>query len=215
MDNRSNGRRKVLAAWGVLAGAAALLTAAAFSDAIYLNFGTGADGSGIGGGGTGKVYNLQVAAVNPDGTFKTDGTWMEADDPKGVNIKLPGAESLFPGSTPATVQIPIRNQSENIGSTLNLKLINTDPAKTSVDYLGALRFDIAMPAPHGGGAAIALTDKTFAELSAGVPLNNLAAKEASSVTVTVKLPDQGSETANNNLNGKAAWIQANLYGQSR
>jgi hypothetical protein len=214
MENRSNGRRKVLAAWGVLAGLAAVLTAAAFSDAIYLNFGTGAKDSGIGGGGTDKAYNLQVGALNPDGTFKNDGTWIEADAKAGVDIKLAGAESLFPGSQPATVEIPIRNASADIGSTLGLKLINRDTAKTSPEYLAALRFEITMPATTTGTSPISLTNKTFNDLASGVALNGLAPKADVKVTVKVTLPDQGDETSNNALNGKAAWIQANFYGQS-
>jgi hypothetical protein len=204
-----------MAAWGVLAGVAALITTAAFTDAAYLNLGTGADGSGIGGGGVDKIYNIQIGALNADGTFKNDGTWIEADDPAGVNVKLPGAESMFPGGPSSTVVIPVKNASPTLTSTLRIRLVNHDPAKTSMPYLNALRFTIAMPVTVQGSTAINLTDKTWTDLSAGLALNDLAPGGTSTVTLTVTLPNQATQAENDALNGKAAFLQAVFDGTSK
>ncbi|MDR1791370.1 MAG: hypothetical protein LBR20_06930 [Propionibacteriaceae bacterium] len=212
---QSKNRRKALTAWGALVGLVALLTTAAFTDAIYLNFGTGTDDTGIGGGGDGtKSYNLQVGATNTDGTFKNDNTWQEADDPKGVPIKLAGAEALFPGSPAATVEIPVKNASKAMGSTLAIKLVNHDPSKTDVNYLNALRFTISMPATVSGSNPVLAQDKTFNELSSGLALNDMKAETVSKITVTVTLPSQG-QPADDALNGKAAFVQAVLSGNSK
>ena len=210
-------RRKGLVAWGALAGVAALLTTAAFTDVARLNIGA----NGI--GGADSTYNIQVGATDADGRFIPG--WQEADGPAGVPIALDGAESLFPGSSPVEVAIPVRNDSANFDSSLALTLVQLadveatedEPGRvTDADYLSSLRFSVAMPATSLDTAAVAASDLTFAQLQA-LALNDLAADEESTVTLSVRLLTQeesGASFDDNSLAGKGAYVQAVLDGAS-
>lgn len=205
-------RRKGLIAWGALAGVAALITTAAFTDVARLNLGS----SGI--GGSDSSYNIQVGATDDGGNF-IDG-WQEADEPAGVPINLAGAQGLYPGSDPVSVTIPVRNDSVHFDSSLALTLAQlADDAEagrvTDAHYLASLRFDVSMPATSMAPAA-AHTNLTYAQVQA-LALNDLAAEEESSVTLTVHLltqEDSGAAWDDNSLGGKGAFIQAVLDGSS-
>lgn len=211
-DDRSR-RRKALVAWGSLAGVAALLTTAAFTDVARLNLGSG------GLGGSDATYNIQVGATDAEGAFIPG--WQEADDAAGVPIALTGAESMFPGSTPISIEIPVRNDSPTFASSLALGLNQlADDAGagrvTDADYLSSLRFDVQMPATSRDAAAVTETGLTFAEADALV-LNELAADEESTVTLTIALLSQsesGAAHTDNSLAGKGAFLQAQLDGAS-
>lgn len=206
-------RRKGLVAWGALAGVAALLTTAAFTDVARLNIG----GNGI--GGADSTYNIQVGATDADGRFVAG--WQEADGPAGVPIALDGAESLFPGSSPVEVTIPVRNDSTHFDSSLALTLVqladDVDTGRvTDADYLSSLRFSVAMAGTSLDAAALSASDLTFAEVQA-LALNDLAAEEESAVTLTVRLLTQvesGASFDDNTLAGKGAYVQAVLDGAS-
>lgn len=206
-------RRKGLVAWGALAGVAALLTTAAFTDVARLNVGA----NGI--GGADSTYNIQVGATDADGRFVAG--WQEADGPAGVPIALDGAESLFPGSAPIAVTIPVRNESAHFDSSLALTLVRlADDAGagrvTDDDYLSSVRFSVDMPGTSLDAAAVSATDLTFAEVQA-LELNDLAAEEESTVRLTVRLlsqADSGAPFDDNSLAGKGAYIQAVLDGSS-
>jgi hypothetical protein len=212
-DDRSR-RREALVAWGALAGVAALLTTAAFTDVARLNLGSG----GI--GGSDSTYNIQVGGTDGDGTFVA-GTWQEADDAAGVPIAISGAESVFPGSTPISVEIPVRNDSTAFASSLSLTLSQlADDAGagrvTDANYLSSLRFDVAMPGTSRDATPVAESGLTFAQASA-VVLNELAAEEESTVTLTIALLSQsesGAAFGDNTLSGKGAFLQATFDGTS-
>jgi len=208
-------RRKGLVAWGALAGVAALITTAAFTDNAFLNLG-GANGIG----GADSTYNIQVGATDAEGVFLNDGTWQEADDPIGVPVFLEGAQSLFPGSEAISVDIPVRNDSAHFTSSLAISLAqladDTEAGTvTDANYLASLRFDVTMPATELG-AAVSHTDLTFAEVSA-LALNDLAAEEETTVSLSIRLlsqADSGAAWEDNTLSGKGAFIQAVLDGSS-
>ena len=206
-------RRKGLVAWGALAGVAALLTTAAFTDVARLNIGA----NGI--GGADSTYNIQVGATDADGRFVAG--WQEADGPAGVPIALDGAESLFPGSSPVEVTIPVRNDSAHFDSSLALTLVRlADDAGegrvTDDDYLASVRFSVHMPGTSLDAAAVSASDLTFAEVQA-LALNDLGAQESSTVRLTVRLlsqADSGASYDDNSLAGKGAYVQAVLDGTS-
>lgn len=204
-------RRKGIVAWGVLAGVAALATTAAFTDRAYLNLG-GSNGIG----GSDSTYNIQVGATDAAGNF-VEG-WQEADDEAGVDILIDGADSLYPGSDPVSIDIPVRNDSTVFGSTLALTLLDRapsgDPELTSdEDYLEALRFDVRMPAVDGQ-PAVEQTDLIFEQVQA-LELSDLGPDVESVVTVSIRLgtfAEHGLE--HNSLMGKGAFVQAIFDGSS-
>jgi hypothetical protein len=206
-------RRKGLVAWGALAGVAALITTAAFTDNAFLNLG-GANGIG----GADSTYNIQVGATDAEGRF-VEG-WQEADDPIGVPVFLEGAQSLFPGSDAIGIDIPVRNDSAHFTSSLAISLAqiadDVDAGKvTDANYLASLRFDVTMPATELG-AAVSHTDLTYAEVSA-LALNDLAAEEETTVSLSIRLlsqADSGAAWEDNTLSGKGAFLQAVLDGSS-
>jgi hypothetical protein len=206
-------RRKGLVAWGALAGVAALITTAAFTDNAFLNLG-GANGIG----GADSTYNIQVGATDAEGRF-VEG-WQEADDPIGVPVFLEGAQSLFPGSDAIGIDIPVRNDSAHFTSSLAISLAqiadDVDAGKvTDANYLASLRFDVTMPATELG-AAVSHTDLTYAEVSA-LALNDLAAEEETTVSLSIRLlsqADSGAAWEDNTLSGMGAFLQAVLDGSS-
>jgi hypothetical protein len=208
-------RRKGLVAWGALAGVAALLTTAAFTDNAFLNLG-GANGIG----GADSTYNIQVGATDAEGVFLDDGTWQEADDPIGVPVFLEGAQSLFPGSDAIGIDIPVRNDSAHFTSSLAITLGQlADDAEagnvTDANYVSSLRFDVTMPATSLAAAATH-TGLTYDEVQA-LALNDLAAQEESVVSLGIRLlsqADSGAAYEDNTLSGKGAFLQAVLDGSS-
>ncbi|WP_431837697.1 hypothetical protein [Cellulomonas sp. Y8] len=206
-------RRKGLVAWGALAGVAALITTAAFTDNAFLNLG-GANGIG----GADSTYNIQVGATDAEGRF-VEG-WQEADDPIGVPVFLEGAQSLFPGSEAIGIDIPVRNDSAHFTSSLAISLAqiadDLEAGKvTDANYLASLRFDVTMPATQLG-AAVTHTDLTFDQVSA-LALNDLAAEEETTVSLSIRLlsqADSGAAWEDNTLSGKGAFLQAVLDGSS-
>ncbi len=211
-DDRSR-RRKALVAWGSLAGVAALLTTAAFTDVARLNLGSG----GI--GGSDASYNIQVGATDATGQFVPG--WQEADDVAGVPIALTGAEALFPGSAPISIEIPVRNDSATFASSLSIGLtqLADDVAAgrvTDASYLSSLRFGIEAAGTSRGPVPVVSDGLTFDQM-ASLTLNELAPGEETTVTLTVTLLSQaesGAAHTDNSLSGKGAFLQARLDGTS-
>lgn len=204
-------RRRGLLAWGALVGVGALATTAAFTDVARLNI--GADGIG----GADSTYNLQVGATDEAGAFVV-GEWQEADTPAGVTIALPGAEGVFPGSSPVSVTIPVRNDSSTFDSSLGLTLLDRGEGTSATDasYLSSLRFTVAMPSTTLEQSPLLESDLTFSEVQA-LELHPLTAGEKSTVTLSVRLLAQAesdSEVEDNALAGKGASLQAVLDGSS-
>lgn len=208
---KKKGRKRAIIAFGSLLGIAALATSAAFTDFANLNLGSNGIGT--------DSYNIQVVGTDPVTGEIAQGTWQEADTTEGAPIAIVGAETMFPGSAPITVDIPVRNTSANIASSLGLGLVKIPDAGQNVtdpNYLSSLRFDIEQPATSRNAVAFTATDKTFAEL-ASLALNELDGLEESNVTITIRLLDQATSGAayeDNALNGKKAFIQAQFTGSS-
>ena len=204
-------RTRAVVGLGAVVAIAAGVTAAAFTDFANLNLGA----NGIGA----DQYNIQVVDTDPTTGAQIPGSWQEANTPAGAPIELVGANTIFPGSTPISVDIPVRNASATLNSTLSLGLVQLPDAGANVtdpDYLSSLRFTVTMPATSLGATPISVTDQTFAELST-LALNGLAAGEESSVTIEVRLLTQaesGSTFTDNDLNGMKAFIQAQFNGTS-
>ncbi|WP_085368133.1 hypothetical protein [Leifsonia sp. NCR5] len=208
---RRSSRKRAFLALGAVVAVGAGITAAAFTDFANLNLGA----NGIGA----DQYNIQVVDTDPVTGVQNPGSWQEADTPAGAPIELVGAQTLFPGSAAISVDIPVRNASTTLGSTLTLTLAQLPDAGANVtdaNYLSSLRFSYAQAATSVDGTAISGTDLTFAQLN-DVALNGLAAGEESSVTITVRLLDQAESGAafdDNSLNGAKAFVQAQFNGTS-
>lgn len=208
---RRSSRKRAFLALGAVVAVGAGITAAAFTDFANLNLGA----NGIGA----DQYNIQVVDTDPVTGTQIPGAWQEANTVAGAPIELVGAQTLYPGSAPISVDIPVRNASTSLGSTLTLSLAQLPDAGADVtdpNYLSSLRFSYSQAATSVDGTAITGTDLTYAQLNA-VALNGLAAGEESSVTITVRLLDQAESGAafdDNSLNGSKAFIQAQFNGTS-
>ena len=209
---RFSTRERALFGLGAVVAVAVAITAAAFTDFANLNLGAG----GIGSAGQ---FNIQVVDTDPVTGAQIPGQWQEANTAAGAPIELVGAQALYPGSAPITVSIPVRNDSTGFGSTLALSLAQLPDAGANVtdpNYLSSLRFSYSQAATTLSPAPVSGTDLTFAELNA-ITLNELAAGEESSVTITVRLLTQAESGAafdDNSLNGRQAFLQAQFNGSS-
>lgn len=208
---RHSTRVRAFLALGAVVAVAAGVTAAAFTDFANLNLGTNGIGTG--------VYNIQVVDTDPVTGAQIPGQWQEADSIAGAPIEIVGADTIFPGSAPISVAIPVRNASTALNSTLTLTLAQLPDAGADVtdpNYLSSLRFSYDQPATSLSPTAISGTDLTFTQLNA-ITLNSLAAGEESSVTITVRLLTQAESGAvfdDNSLNGSKAFVQAQFNGSS-
>ncbi|MFC6356470.1 hypothetical protein [Luethyella okanaganae] len=196
-----SGRKRLFLAVGTLLGIAALTTAAAFTDFANLNLGNGTSDSGIGGE---NRFNIQVVGTDTNGV-PVPGTWQEANTAAGVNIKVPGANTITPGDT-VTTAIPFKNESPALLAKVSFSLqeragFTSDPA-----IRAALRYTIAL-----NGTAITGASNVTQDAVSNLDLGTYAANGGSGVlTVTVTLPDQGSAAANNALQGKISYVQAHF-----
>jgi hypothetical protein len=208
-------RRKAVLAWGSLAGIAALVTTAAFTDVARLN--VGAQGLG----GADSTYNIQVGATDASGQL-VPGAWQEADAVEGVPLALTGSDALAPGGPAAAMELPVRNDSRTFASTLDLSVDGlADDAGagrvTDPSYLASLRFTVSMQPTAGDPAVARHQGLTFAQMQT-LELNELAPGEESVVALSVTLLPQSESAApydDNALNGKGAYLQLRLDGSSR
>ena len=208
---KKNGRKRGIAAAGMLLVAGVLVTSAAFTDFANINLNGGTAGSGIGPGAD-NAFALMVAATNPDGSPKVDGSgnvadadWVRANTAAGIDYLLTGIDELAPGSGTATVTIPLKNNSK--GTMLTSITIEPQDGKTSdTTLLNALRFDVIQ-----NGVTIA-SGKTVANIG-DVQLSTLDGKATSKVTVVVSIADLGA-VANNTLADKTAYVTAHIDASS-
>ncbi|QTX03319.1 hypothetical protein [Agromyces archimandritae] len=202
------GKKRLIIAGGAVLAAGALATAAAFTDIANLNLGGGTEDSGIGGN---NRFNIQVVGTDTAGD-PVPGTWQEADTAEGVDIRVPGADVLYPGAAPVTVDIPFKNDSPVLSAAIDLDIVSSTPAgvtrsaeEQAADALIAagLRYTVAV-------------DNDV--LASGVPYSDiddldLGTYEAGSggeLTLTIELPGQGSPAADNALQGGIFWAQAHF-----
>lgn len=211
----ASARTRLVLSIGAVAGVGALVTAASFTDFANLNLGNGTDGSGIGAG----TFNIQVVGTDAAGA-PVAGTWQEADLPEGVDIAIPGADTITPGDT-IEVTLPYRNASASLGADIDLWLNEVPGQTSSPAYLAALRFTVL-----DGDGAVLVSDLTFDQLNAGsaaekISLTDaladgaLAAGDEDAITVEVSLVDYDADNAtgdadgmtNDVLNGGLAYVQ--------
>lgn len=196
------GLTRLIAAAGALAAVVALATAAAFTDFANLNLGNGTDDSGIGGN---NRFNIQVVGTDVDGN-PVVGTWQEANTEAGVNINVPGAALITPGDT-VSVEIPFRNESPVLSADIAFSLQDRPGYTSDPDIAAALRYTIAL---DGTDLVTAVNQAAVADLDLGV----WATGESGVLTVTITLPDQGGEAANNALQGQTSYVQAHFDASS-
>lgn len=192
------GKKRLIMGAGSLLIVGGLLTAAAFTDFANLNLGNGTDDSGIGGD---NRFNIQVVGTDTAGN-PVAGTWQEADTAEGVNINVPGSGTITPGDT-VSVDIPFRNESPVLSADVSFSLQDRPGFTSDPVIADALRYTVSLD-----GNPI-ITDATQDEVS-DIDLNVYTAGMWATLTVTIALPDQGSEDANNALQGQISYVQAHF-----
>jgi hypothetical protein len=212
-DDRRRGRRRLLIGAGSLLGIGALITAAAFTDFAFLDFGA------KGFGGDRNAYNIQVSN-GQEATVSSVSQWIEAN-PQAAPLDIAGADALSPGGKPLTVNIPVRNDSERLGSSLSLTLENTTESPSTADtaYARLLRFDYAAvpdatsepsrwtPVPSASFAAPGATST--------VDLGDLDSGEGRIVVLRVSLANGADQATTNAANGGHTAVRARIDGSSR
>ncbi|UCR88538.1 hypothetical protein [Mycetocola spongiae] len=200
--NKKTGRKRIYVAGGALLAVAALATTAAFNDFANLNIGNGTDDSGIGGN---NRFNIQVVATDAAGA-PILGQWQEADTADGVNIAVPGADTLTPGDT-ISVDIPFRNESPKLSADIDLSLNDRAGKVSDPEMVAALRYSVVV-----NGVSL-LSNGTQAQFNA-IDAGTFTAGTESSVRLSISLPDQGSEAANNALSEKVSFAQLHFNADS-
>jgi len=193
-----NGRKRMYLAAGSVAGIAALVTAAAFTDFANLNLGNGTDDSGVGGN---NRFNIQVVGTDAAGN-PVAGTWQEAATAEGVNINVPGADLITPGDT-VSVSIPFRNESPVLTADIAFSLQDRPGFTSDATIADALRYTVSLD-----GAPL-VTDATQAAV-ADLDLGDYPTGDSGELTISITLPDQGSGDANNALQGQVSYVQAHF-----
>lgn len=201
-NQKKSGQKRVLIAAGSLLGVGALAVAAAFTDFANLNLGNGT-GGGIGGGD--NTFNIMVVGTDTQGV-PVPGTWQEADTAEGVDIALVGADTITPGDT-ISVDIPVLNDSPKLAADLSLTLGDVPGKASDTDYASQLRYTVTVDGTD------VTTNATQSAVNA-LGLTQIAATADSNVKIAVTLLDQGSAAANNALQGKSAFVQAQFKAES-
>ncbi|QTX03497.1 hypothetical protein [Agromyces archimandritae] len=197
---KSAGKKRILLAGGAVLAAGALATAAAFTDFANLNLGTGADGSGIGGD---NRFNIQVVGTDAEGNPEP-GTWQEANTAEGVDILVPGADTITPGDT-VSVEIPFRNESPKLSADIAFSIQEITGKTSGAGIRDALRYTVLLDGEDvdpAGAHTLASTQS--------LDLGQFATGEQGVIELEISLPDQGSAAANNALNGQTAYVQAHF-----
>lgn len=219
--SQKSGRKRAIIAGGAILGVAALATTAAFTDFARLNL------NGEGGfGGASNSYNLVVSS-GQEATVAAvpEANWIEANPDAADIAPITGAEALVPGGNSIYVNIPVKNDSNSINSSLALTLENTaaisdDPTQAAKDaaYAGLMTFEVAQVAD----ASTTPTDwVTTTPLSFGangkttvLDLNNLSAQAGDVVVVKVTLKDGANAAETNAANGGGVKIEARFDSSS-
>lgn len=194
-------RKRIMIAGGSLLAVALLATAAAFTDFANLNLGNGA-GGGIGGD---NRFNIEVVGTDATGA-PVPGTWQDANTVEGVDILVVGAEEITPGDT-LGVEIPFRNESPKLSADIDFKLQDRPNLTSDPEMRDLLRYTVTLD-----GNAIA-TNQTQDQVNA-LDLGVYPAKAEATLALSITLPDQGSQAANNALQGKVSYVQAHFNAES-
>lgn len=210
---KHSGRRRAIIAGGALLGVAALTTAAALQDNAYLNLGGAGDGNGS--FGTVNKVNIRVVQTNADFTpkyqtfaaAKAANAWQEANDPAGVSFAIVGADALMPGSPDwKSVNIPFINDEESPSANLDVTLVDKGGDAVLRD---ALRFTVSVD----GTPLPGLTNVPYSTVVNKSMGGRVASGSGGVLSVSVNVPDQGSDAANNAIAGKTARIQAHVHAE--
>ncbi|MHA3684879.1 hypothetical protein ACXR2W_11565 [Leucobacter sp. HY1908] len=202
MKSATSGRKRIILASGGLLVVAGLATAAAFTDFANLNLGSGTDDSGIGGN---NRFNIQVVKTDPLGN-PVPGAWQEANTPEGVSINIPGADTITPGDT-ISVDIPFRNESPVLSADIDFKLQDRPNHVSSPEMRNALDYTVTLDGTE------LVTNVSQDEVN-DLDLGTYTSAKESVLKLTITLPDQGSEEANNALMEKVSYVQANFHASS-
>ncbi|MBP6685530.1 MAG: hypothetical protein KA158_08915 [Leucobacter sp.] len=199
---KARGKKRLMIAGGATLAIGALITAAAFTDFANLNLGNGTKDSGIGGN---NEFNIEVVGTDSSGN-PVPGTWQDANTIEGVDINVPGADSITPGET-VSVDIPFRNASPKLTADIQFDLQDR-PGKTSDPAIAAaLRYTVEL---NGTSLVSAATQATVKDLDLGKYVTG----EEGMLRLVIALPDQGSETANNALQKQVSYVQAHFEASS-
>lgn len=223
---RKSYRKRTAIAAGSLLGVAALITAAAFNDSAFLNFGNGNGGDGIGGGK--NAFDIQVVDTAPTtnlplaATYAAadkDALWQQADKAgaDGVTIGIKGAETITPGDTIST-SIPFKNDSPELAGDLVFSLANSPkgtssavPAGETKSMADLLNYSVVVKDAAGNTTAT-YSDLTQAKVK-NLDLGEYAAGTGGSVDVSITWTTAGIVDANN-YQGDSAFVQAQFVGSS-
>lgn len=182
VEDPKSGRKRLYIAGGSVLAAAALLTAAAFTDIANINLGAG---SGIGVGDS--SFALQVADVDEDGNpvipVDEDG-WVSAAGADGISYNIPGAEALEPNES-VTVEIPVRNASATLDGQLRVSFQDITAVPSPVT--DALLFSVAYT--DVDGTTELFENVGIDEANAAVE-SLLKAGTSGTFSVTVALPNE-------------------------
>ncbi|MDR1213275.1 MAG: hypothetical protein LBK54_04185 [Propionibacteriaceae bacterium] len=225
VEEKSRRRRAV----GIISSAAlgtallAGLTLAAFTDAEFAGLndnGTDKPGYGV------AAYNIQIRDKDPNGWVDTtmladhdsDNTSADVNDP--ILLVIDKADKIIPGdsTTYPSVSFQVRNSdASTVNSSIYFRLINRTGGSvtTDTDLLAALRFNVTIN--NGQTDTLKLQDKTFDELDdQTTTLVSASATPGAvfTITIQVKLPDQGSPAANGLLQSTHAYLIAAVDGTS-
>lgn len=163
---------------------------------------------------------LKVGATDEQGNA-IPGEWQEARDETGVSFAVPGAGSLFPGSVPVSVTVPVLNDSARSSASLALSLrqlpdLPAEGRVTDERYLGALRFSVEQPPTSLSPAAVPGGQDLTSDELRDLQVNSLAAHEESELTVTIRLAsaseDPSATWADDDLSGARAFVQLVIDG---
>lgn len=200
--SKSRGTKRLIIAGSATLAVGALITAAAFTDFANLNIGNGTDDSGVGGN---NRFNIQVVGTDSAGN-PVPGTWQEANTEEGVNVNVPGADIIMPGET-VSVDIPFRNESPRLAAEIQFALQDRPGKVSGAEIAAALRYTVALD-----GTAL-VSDATQASVKA-LDLGTYLTEEEGTLTLSISLPDQGSQEANNALQGQVSFVQAHFDASS-
>lgn len=211
---KKNGKKRAIITAGALLGAGALISAAAFTDFALLNL------NGEGGfGGADNAYNLVVSNAQ-EAKVSEVGTWVEANPEAEDVAPIEGADSLVPGGAPLYVNLPVKNDSKSMGSTLAISFENiTDDASESAEqiaknvaYAGLISFEVAEV--DDASDLTAAVWQPVSGFDTAEDLSNLAKQAGKVIVVKVSLDEGSTQEETNAANGGGVEVQARFDGSS-
>lgn len=224
-NTKKSGRKRAIITGGVLLGAGALVTAAAFTDFALLDL------NGDGGfGGVENAYNIQVS-TGQENTVPDVSTWVEANPNSEAVAPIEGADALIPGGAPIYVNLPVLNDSASMASSLDLVLHNVtatvetpegaaiDIAAANEAYAKLIRFQVAQVDDASTVPTDWVTPTGLAfDTNGAVPsvaLSDLDPSAGSIIVVKVWLEEGQTQAETNLANGGTVQVQARFDGESK